>query len=54
MFCQAVCVAAGCFNTHSDGVGLHRFARDPVLREVMGRIGPTPTSQDWELQACQL
>ena len=28
MLCQAIetcCVAAGCSNTHSDGVGLHRF-----------------------------
>lgn len=29
----ARCVAAGCSNTHSDGISLHKFPRDPVLRE---------------------
>lgn len=27
------CVAAWCSNTHSDGVSLFRFPRDPVLKE---------------------
>ena len=56
MVFQAVatcCVAAGCSNTCTDGVGLQRFATDPVLREVMDRIGSTPRSQDWELRMAQ-
>ena len=48
MFYQAV-ATSGCSNIHSDAVGLQRFARDPVLGEVMARISPTPRSQDWEL-----
>ncbi len=27
------CVAAGCSNTHNDGVSLHKFPIDPVLKD---------------------